>query len=156
MLISDAFAQGMDMAAGAPAAPNPLWNFGLLAVMVVLFYILLIRPQQKRFKEHSQVLADLVKGDIIVTAGGVVGQIENLISDEELLVKLSADQSVTVRRATVSAKLEKDATSFKLSGSASKSAAKAAEKKSPAKKAAAKKAPAKKTAAKKSDDKKSA
>lgn len=142
MLISEAMAQGVNMAAGAPEAPSPLWNFGLLAVMVVLFYVLLIRPQQKRFKEHSQLLDALQKGDLIVTGGGIVAQVEKILSDDELLVKISAEQSVTVRRATINGKLEESSASFKAV-------------KAPAKKAAEKKAPAKKSTAKKASEKKS-
>ena len=130
-MISQAFAQGLDAAAGVPA-PNPAWNIGLLVVMVVLFYVLLIMPQQKRFKEHSKMLSDIQKGDRVVTGGGLVGLVEKEVGEDELLIDLG-DVKVTALRSTISGKTD----------------SKPVEVKAPAKKATAKKATAKKAAAKK-------
>lgn len=158
MLISQAYAQAADVAATMPPAPNPLWNFGMLVVMIVLFYVLLIMPQQKRFKEHSKMLSALEKGDAVVTGGGLIGTVSKVLSDDELEVDLGNKVIVTVRRSTVSAKLDEAPASLK---AAEKKPA--AKKKAPAKKAATKKSdvktedkPAKKTAAKKSPAKKAA
>ncbi len=138
MLISEAYAQAADVAATMPAAPNPLWNFGMLVVMIVLFYVLLIMPQQKRFKEHSKMLSALEKGDAIVTGGGLLGTVTKVLSDDEVEVDLGNKMVVIVRRSTISGKLDKAPVYLKET--------KKAEAKAPAKKAAAKKAPAKKTA----------
>lgn len=166
MFITPAFAQGMDAAA---TGPNPVWNFGLLVVMVVLFYVLLILPQQKRFKEHSKMLNTLEKGDRVVTGGGLIGTVEKVVSDDELLVDLGNGVKVTAMRATITSKTEvkpaaNDSAKPAVAKAAAKKApAKAAEKKKPAvkkeaakKPAAAKKAPAKKAAVKKAAPKKAA
>lgn len=152
MFISEAFAQSIDTVGGAPAGPSPLWNFGMLAVMVVLFYVLLIRPQQKRFKEHSQMLSAISKGDHVVTGGGLVGTVEKVTSDDELVVNLGGGIKVTAMRSTITSKSDKaPAVAAANDKPAKKTAAKkapAAKKAAATKKPAAKKAPVKKTAAK--------
>jgi len=151
MLISQAFAQNIDIAAGAAEGPSPIWNLGMLVVMVALFYFLLIRPQQKRFKEHSAVLSALGKGDKVVTGGGLVGVVDSVVGDDQLVVDLGNGIKVTAMRSTITGKAAADAKIASANKAAAKKApAKAAEvKKAPVKKAATKKAPAKKTAEKK-------
>ncbi len=155
MLISQAFAQGMEGVAGAPPAPSPLWNFGLLIVMVVLFYVLLIMPQQKRFKEHSKMLSALEKGDKVITGGGLVAKVEKIVDDKEVLLNLGGGMQVTALRSTIAGKADETSAVLKEEKPAKKSAAKkepatkAASAKTATKKAPAKKAPAKKTTAKK-------
>ena len=150
-MISQAFAQGLDAAAGVPA-PNPAWNIGLLVVMVVLFYVLLIMPQQKRFKEHSKMLSDIQKGDRVVTGGGLVGLVEKEVGEDELLIDLG-DVKVTALRSTISGKTDSKPVEVKApakKATAKKAAAKkpATKTKAAAKTTATKKAPAKKAAAK--------
>ncbi len=70
MLISPAYAQ----AAGA-APESSLMSFLPLVLMFVVLYFLMIRPQMKRAKEHKAMISALVKGDEVVTAGGVIGKI---------------------------------------------------------------------------------
>lgn len=70
MLISPAYAQ----AAGA-APESSLMSFLPLILMFVVLYFLMIRPQMKRAKEHKAMISALVKGDEVVTAGGVIGKI---------------------------------------------------------------------------------
>ena len=68
--ISDAMAQG------APAQQgDPLMSFLPLIILFVIFYFLLIRPQQKKAKEHKTMVENLKKGDEIVTQGGIVGKV---------------------------------------------------------------------------------
>jgi preprotein translocase subunit YajC len=139
MLISMAHAQEVAadtaiMVGEAPSAANAFaWNIGLIVLMVVMFYILLIRPQQKRFAAHKTMLDGLKKGDAVVTAGGLVGTIDTLTSDEEVVVDLGG-MKVTAVRSTIQAKTDKTPA--------------ASNDKKPTAKAAAKKAPAKKIAKK--------
>jgi len=70
-LIPDAMAQ----AAGGAAPQSGLPMFVMMGLFVVIFYFLLIRPQQKKQKEHQAMLSKLAAGDEIVTAGGIVGRI---------------------------------------------------------------------------------
>lgn len=107
MLIQSAYAQVTEAAAdldpaappmGAPSATEAfIWNIGLVLVLVLLFYVLLIRPQQKRFKEHAQMLSELKKGDKVVTTGGLVGKIDK-VQDEEMVIDLGNGTKVTVLR----------------------------------------------------------
>lgn len=114
MLISKAYAQGVEITADvvetAPDAPGAMeafmWNMGLVAVLVVLFYVLLIAPQQRRFKEHSQMLDALKKGDKVVTGGGLVGKIDKLVDDKEVVVDLGNGLKVTALRSTLQGKNE--------------------------------------------------
>jgi preprotein translocase subunit YajC len=112
LFINKAFATeaGADMAAAASTA-GPFGaaasQFLLIMVLVGLFYILLIAPQKKRFKEHKEMLDGLKKGDKVVTAGGLVGKIEKLDSDEEITINLG-DVKVKAMRSTIHQKVTKD------------------------------------------------
>ncbi|MEZ5813795.1 MAG: preprotein translocase subunit YajC [Alphaproteobacteria bacterium] len=125
MLISKAYAQtvepvvsvGADVenlaGAGLPAAPSAMeafmWNMGLVAVLVLMFYVLLIRPQQKRMKEHTQMLQGLKKGDKVVTAGGLIGTIAKIKDgDDEVEVDLGDRVSVKVVRSMLQARNNND------------------------------------------------
>mgnify|MGYP000554298381 CR=1 FL=1 len=114
MLISKAYAQSVETAvdigaavpSAAAAAPTPMeafiWNMGLVLVLVVLFYMLLIRPQQKRFREHSQMLDGLKKGDRVVTGGGLVGKIDKITDGgAEVIVDLGGGLKVTAMRSSL-------------------------------------------------------
>ncbi|MBZ0215157.1 MAG: preprotein translocase subunit YajC [Fimbriimonadaceae bacterium] len=91
MFITPAFAQ--DAAGGMPG--------GLLLQMVpfllifVVIYFLILRPQQKRAKEHREMVSSLRRGDVIVTAGGLVGKVSKIIDDVEVQVELA--EGVRVR-----------------------------------------------------------
>ena len=111
MLISQAYAAAEETASalgGAPGAGEAfVWNMGLVLVLVVLFYVLLIMPQQKRFKEHSQMLQGLKKGDKVVTGGGLVGKIDKISDgDDEVVVDLGSGVKVTALRSTIHGKDE--------------------------------------------------
>ena len=103
MFISEAYAQVAP--GGASVGEAFAWNMGLVVVLVVLFYILLIRPQQKRFKEHSEMLGALKKGDKVITGGGLVGKIEKIKDGEdEVTVDLGSGLKVKAVRATLQSK----------------------------------------------------
>jgi preprotein translocase subunit YajC len=118
MLISPAYAQETETTAttevpggpvGAPVDSGPAvaWNMGMILVLVVMFYFLLIRPQQKRFNEHKSMIDALKKGDKIVTAGGLVGTIDKIgDSDDEVIIDLGGVK-VTALRSTIQTKVEK-------------------------------------------------
>lgn len=100
-----ATAMGAPPAVPAPQAGDAFaMNMGLVLVMVVLFYLLLIRPQQKRFKEHSDMLSGLQTGEKIVTQGGMVGTIDKMVSEHEALIDLGNGLKVTVLRSSIMSK----------------------------------------------------
>lgn len=101
MLVSPAFAQD---GGGGLGGIEPLIP---LVLIFVVFYFLLIRPQQKKAKAHRQMIGDLRRGDRIVTAGGLVGQIHRVAGDTELLVEIADGVRVRVMRNTVAELLAK-------------------------------------------------
>jgi len=84
-----------------PPAPNPILNLAPIIAIFVIFYFLLIRPQQKQQKEHEQMLKDLKTGDKILTAGGLYGTITGFKGDD-LEVQFSQTVKLTVARSAVS------------------------------------------------------
>ncbi|MCG8595483.1 MAG: preprotein translocase subunit YajC [Kiloniellales bacterium] len=101
MLISPAYAQG------AAAAPDPFMTFVPLILIGVVFYFLLIRPQQKRIKDHRAMVQALRRGDKVVTAGGVFGTVTKVVSDSELQVEIAENVRIRVVRSTISEVLQK-------------------------------------------------
>jgi preprotein translocase subunit YajC len=95
-LISDANAQ----AAGG-ASPNMGLNMLLLPLMLVVFYFLLIRPQQKRAKEHQNMLSKIAAGDEVVTSGGILGKVTE-VGDSFLTIEISDGVRIKVQKAQVS------------------------------------------------------
>jgi preprotein translocase subunit YajC len=97
-------AQAWAQDAGGGAGLGGLFNLGnpmfLMIAMLAIFYFLLIRPQQRRQKEHKQMLSNLQKGDTIFTAGGLRGKITGL--DESVITMEIADRvRVKVNRSAV-------------------------------------------------------
>jgi len=100
MLISDAFAQ-----TGAPAgAPDPttalLIQLFPFVIIFVVFYFLMIRPQQKRLQAHREMITNLKRGDVVVTSGGLIGKIKS-VADDEVRVELATNVEVRVIRSTI-------------------------------------------------------
>ena len=85
-------AQAAASAEGTPA-PNALMQLFPLVILAVLFYFLLIRPQQKRQKEHAQLLGKLKVGDKVVTSSGIHGLIANV---KERIVVLKVADNVKI------------------------------------------------------------
>lgn len=97
---SIAFAMGTPQAgAGAPEGTDMLMQFLPLILMFVIFWFLLIRPQQKRAKAHKQMLSELKRGDHVVTSSGIIGRILE-IDDEQVLLE-SGDSKLRISRAAV-------------------------------------------------------
>ena len=102
MFITPAFAQ----ASGGGGLG--LTNLLPLILIFVIMYFLLIRPQQKKVKEHKAMVSALKKGDTIVTQGGVIGRITKVRDNEnEVEVEISSNVIVKVVRSTISQIIEK-------------------------------------------------
>jgi len=71
-----------------------------LILIFVIFYFFLIRPQQKKVKEHKKMVESLKRGDKVITTGGIVGSIERIIDNDKVEVSISDDVKVEVIRAT--------------------------------------------------------
>lgn len=99
MFISEAYAQTAD-AAGAGGA---FQAFLPLILIFVVFYFLLIRPQQKKMKQHKEMLHAVRRGDKVITGGGIMGTVTKVDNDTELTVEIAKDVKVKVQRGTISA-----------------------------------------------------
>ncbi|KTD18462.1 preprotein translocase subunit YajC [Legionella jordanis] len=101
--ISDALA-----AAPTTHAAQADGSFSLIMIVAifVLFYFMLIRPQNKRAKEHREMLSKLKKGDEIVTSGGILAKVVNL-DEQYIRVALSEGVEISIQRNAVSAILPK-------------------------------------------------
>ena len=76
-------------------------QFVPLILIFVIFYFFLIRPQQKRVKEHKAMVAALKRGDDVVTSGGIVGKVEKVNDDDKIDVVISEGVTVTVVKSTI-------------------------------------------------------
>ena len=92
--------------AGAPGANAGIKNLVMLGGFVLIFYFLLIRPQNKRRKEHQNLVAGLSKGDEVVTAGGLVGQVTK-VEDDFVKVQVNEQNEVRIQKSAVGATLPK-------------------------------------------------
>ena len=87
-LISDAWAQA------APSAPSQFAPLLMIAVFFVIFYFLLFRPQQKRAREHQNLVSKLASGDEVVTSGGLLGKV---VEVGEIFITLEVADGVRVK-----------------------------------------------------------
>ncbi len=71
-----------------------------LILIFVIFYFFLIRPQQKKVKEHKLMVENLKRGDKVITSGGIVGTIERVIDNDKVEVSISDNVNVEIVRAT--------------------------------------------------------
>ena len=98
-MVNMAYAMGTGGAA-APGSAGGLASFIPLVLMFVIFYFLLIRPQQKKTKEHRDMVAGVKKGDRIITSGGIHGQVTS-VEDTTLTVEISDKVRVKLNRANI-------------------------------------------------------
>lgn len=91
---------GQTGGAGAEGG-NPIAAFAPLIIMFAIFYFLLIRPQQKKTRQHNETLANLKRGDKVVTSGGICGQIVD-VDGEILVLEVSEGTQIRVKRAFIS------------------------------------------------------
>lgn len=101
LFISDAWAQG-----GGASPGSGLVSLLPIVVIFVLFYFLLIRPQQKRQKQHKEMVAALAKGDEVVTVGGTLGKITD-VGENFVTVEVAQGVQIKVQRTAVQAMMPK-------------------------------------------------
>src|SRR5262252_2056167 len=100
MWISTAYAQGAGI-----FDQNALVQFLPLILIFVVFYFLLIRPQQRKAKDHKTMLDALRRGDRVVTGGGIIGTVARVENPEEVTVDIADGVRVRVLRSTISSVL---------------------------------------------------
>ncbi|MFQ8433004.1 preprotein translocase subunit YajC [Amaricoccus sp. W119] len=102
MFATPAFAQ----AAAPGGAASSLISFAPIVLIFLIMYFLMIRPQQKKVKEHRAMIEALRRGDQVVTAGGLIGKVVK-VSDTEVEVELAPNVKVRVVRSTITQVLSK-------------------------------------------------
>lgn len=90
------------------SAPNPILTFLPFLLMIVVVWFLLIRPQRKRAKEHTTMLAALQKGDKVVTNSGMIGTIVGMNDTDNIVVlKVGDDTKIEFLKSSIAGKMEK-------------------------------------------------
>lgn len=97
MLITPAFAQG----AGGAGTPDLLMSILPFVLIFVIMYFLIIRPQRQRMKQHQEMVANLRRGDTVVTAGGLIGKISKVVDDGEVHVDIAEGVKIRVVRSMI-------------------------------------------------------
>ncbi len=97
MFITPAYAQ----AAGAPGMGDFVGMILPLVMIMAVFYFLLIRPQQRKLKEHQEMLKKVSKGDTVITQGGLIGKVVKVVDDSELQVEIGENVKVRVLRSGI-------------------------------------------------------
>lgn len=103
MFVSTAYAQTAAPAGGS----DMIVQFLPLILIFVVFYFLLIRPQQKKMKEHKAMLSAIRRGDRVVTGGGIIGIVTKVGPEDELTVEIAENVRVRCVRSTVNLVLAK-------------------------------------------------
>ena len=88
MWITPAFAQS---ASGSPASEllspaSPIW---MMVVIFVIMYFLIFRPQQKRVKQHQEMVKNVRRGDVLVTSGGLVGKVTKVVDEDQVEIEIA-------------------------------------------------------------------
>jgi len=98
MFVSPAYAQG------APSAGGSDFLISLLPFILIfaIMYFLIIRPQQRRLKDHRDMVSNVRRGDEVVTQGGIIGKVTRVTSDDELQVEIADGVRVKMVRSTIS------------------------------------------------------
>ncbi len=100
--ISDAVA-----AAGTPSQRSPYSLVIMLVVFGLIFYFMILRPQQKRSKEHKKLMDSIAKGDEVLTNGGLVGRVSKVAETGYVVIALNDTTEVVIKRDFVAAVLPK-------------------------------------------------
>jgi preprotein translocase subunit YajC len=94
MWITPAYAQAATSPLSQILEPSsPIW---MMAIVFVIMYVLMIRPQQKKVKQHQEMVKNLRRGDSVITSGGTLGKVTKLVDDDHIEIEIA--QGVRVRQ----------------------------------------------------------
>ena len=96
-MITPAYAQG----AGG-VSPDMLYQLLPFALIFVIMYFLILRPQQKRAKQHQEMVKNVRRGDVLVTSGGLVGKVTKVVDDDQVEIEIADGVRVRQVRSMVS------------------------------------------------------
>jgi preprotein translocase subunit YajC len=100
LALATAAAPAFAQAAPAPAGPGVLTQVMFFLPLILIFYFLLIRPQQQRAKKHTEMVNAIKRGDTVVTSGGLIGKV-NKVNDTEISLDLAENVRVRVIKSMV-------------------------------------------------------
>jgi len=104
MFIKQAFAQTTDavsiMSQGGDMG-SMFHSMLPLFLILAVFYMFIIRPQNKRVAEHKLMISNLKKGDKVVTSGGIIGKVKKVVNDAELVVEVSEGVDINIMRSSI-------------------------------------------------------
>lgn len=93
MWITPAYAQAASPTGNLFSLESPIW---MMAIIFVIMYVLMIRPQQKKVKQHQEMVKNLRRGDSVVTSGGTLGKVTKVVDDDQIEIEIA--QGVRVRQ----------------------------------------------------------
>jgi preprotein translocase subunit YajC len=99
-VFTPAFAQAAGSASGG--AGDMLVQFAPFAIIIVIMYFLIMRPQQKRARDHAELIKNVRRGDTIVMTGGLIGKVARVIDDAEVEMEIAPNVKVRVARSMIS------------------------------------------------------
>jgi preprotein translocase subunit YajC len=99
MFVTPAFAQGMPSFLGADG--GMITSLLPFALIFVIMYFLILRPQQKRVKTHQEMVKNVRRGDTVVTNGGLIGRVTKVVDDNEIEVELADEVRVRQMRSMI-------------------------------------------------------
>jgi preprotein translocase subunit YajC len=106
MFVTPAFAQGslgsLFGGGGAGGDGGMLMSLLPFALIFVIMYFLILRPQQKRVKQHQEMVKNVRRGDTVITNGGLVGKVTKVIDDDQLEIEIADDVRIRQMRQMVS------------------------------------------------------
>jgi preprotein translocase subunit YajC len=93
MWITPAYAQAASPTSELFSPQSPIW---MMAIIFVIMYLFMIRPQQRKVKQHQEMVKNLRRGDSVVTSGGTVGKVTKVVDDDQIEIEIA--QGVRVRQ----------------------------------------------------------
>jgi preprotein translocase subunit YajC len=101
MFVTPAFAQGSLFGGGAGGDGGMLMSLLPFVLIFVIMYFLILRPQQKRVKQHQEMVKNVRRGDTVVTNGGLVGKVTKVIDDDQIEIEIADDVRIRQMRQMV-------------------------------------------------------
>lgn len=99
-MFTSAFAQAP--VSGTASGPDMVMQLMPFAIIFVIAYFLVIRPQRKKAKQHDDLIKNTRKGDSVITTGGLIGKVTRVVDDAELELEIAPNVKVRVARAMIS------------------------------------------------------
>src|SRR4029079_17767226 len=102
MFITPAFAQGSLFGGGAGGDGGMIMSLLPFVLIFVIMYFLILRPQQRRVKQHQEMVRNLRRGDTVITSGGTIGKVVKVLDDDQVEVEIADGVRVRQMRGMIS------------------------------------------------------